>query len=387
MKRLAFVVSHPIQYYAPLHQRLARRADIQIKVFFTWHAGGAAVLDHGFKRPIAWDVNLDGYDYELVGNVSAQPGTHRFFGLRNPGLVRAVQEWKPDAVHVTGWAWWSHLHAIRALSRAGIPVLFRGDSHLLDSNVPAVKRLLKRIVLGRIFLWPAAFPYVGAANRAYYKAFGVPDTKLFHCPHSIDVGRFAGPDEYEARALQWRRDLGIADSQVVILFAGKFEPKKQPLELASAVIGMRRNDIVLVMVGGGVLEDLVQAMAKRHPATVKVLPVQNQSNMPVIYRVGDLCVLPSSHGETWGLAVNEALASGRPVLMSDRVGASLDVADDGCAWTFRAKDQSSLKDMLVRLTGDRERLREARPRAREKAWGYDITRTESSLLECLARVC
>src|SRR5579862_4489151 len=52
--RLAIIVSHPIQYVAPLYQRLARRDDIAVKVFFTWHAGQAPVQDHGFGLPVAW---------------------------------------------------------------------------------------------------------------------------------------------------------------------------------------------------------------------------------------------------------------------------------------------------------------------------------------------
>src|SRR5690349_10168360 len=113
--RLAIIVSHPIQYYAPLYQRLAKRDDLEVKVFFTWHGGVSAVRDHGFGRPVAWDIGLtDGYDFEVVPNTSSDPGTHRFLGLNNPSLVSRVFAWGPDAVHVTGWAWLSHFVALRA---------------------------------------------------------------------------------------------------------------------------------------------------------------------------------------------------------------------------------------------------------------------------------
>src|SRR5712691_275656 len=125
-KRLAFVVSHPIQYYVPLYQRLARRSDLAIKVFFTWHAGQAAVEDHGFKMPVAWDIPLTaGYEFELVPNVASDPGTHHFLGLKNPSLVERVTAWRPDVVHITGWAWLSHFLALRAFRKKGIPTLFR----------------------------------------------------------------------------------------------------------------------------------------------------------------------------------------------------------------------------------------------------------------------
>lgn len=79
--RLAIIVSHPIQYYAPLHRRLARRTDLIVKVFFTWHAGEKAIEDHGFRRPVAWDIPLtEGYDWELVPNTAAGPGNASFLG-------------------------------------------------------------------------------------------------------------------------------------------------------------------------------------------------------------------------------------------------------------------------------------------------------------------
>src|SRR3954453_23778477 len=130
--RLAIIVSHPIQYYAPLYQRLAQRENMALKVFFTWHAAQNPIDDIEFGIPVAWDIPLtEGYDCELVPNVSSDPGTHHFGGLNNPTLVDDVSAWRPDVVHVPGWAWRSHLLAIRAFYKRGIPVLFRGDSHLL----------------------------------------------------------------------------------------------------------------------------------------------------------------------------------------------------------------------------------------------------------------
>ena len=90
-RRLAFVVSHPIQYYVPLYQRLAKRNDLLTKVFFTWHAGQTPVQDIGFRIPVKWDIPLtEGYDFELVPNVASDPGIHHFLGLRNPSLVERV---------------------------------------------------------------------------------------------------------------------------------------------------------------------------------------------------------------------------------------------------------------------------------------------------------
>ena len=152
VRRLAIVVSHPIQYYVPLYRRLAQRDDVVIKVFFTWHAGQTAVQDHGFRRLVAWDIPLtEGYDFELVPNIASNPGTHSFSGLRNPNLVARIMAWRADVVHVTGWAWHSHLLALRAFFRLRVPTLFRGDSHLLDPPRNGPRWWLKRAVLKHVF--------------------------------------------------------------------------------------------------------------------------------------------------------------------------------------------------------------------------------------------
>jgi glycosyltransferase involved in cell wall biosynthesis len=386
LKRLAFVVSHPIQYYAPLYQRLSARGDIQLKVFFTWHDGRQEVVDPGFGRPVQWDVPLTaGYDYELVANQSRRPGTDHFFGLQNRDLVQRILAWQPDAVHVTGWAWQSHLLCLRALAKKGVFVIFRGDSHLLDQPERSGARwLMKRAVLTRVFSWPDVFLTVGRANCAYFQAFGVRDEKLCPCPHSIDVARFARPaDTYDAEARQWRHRLGIPDNACAVLFAGKFEARKRPLELMEAVQACDDKRVVLIMLGDGALKEEVEAKAAARPDRFRVLPFQNQSRMPVAYRLGDLFALPSAYGETWGLAVNEAMASGRPVLVSNKVGCASDVVDEATGRIFPWEQPAVIGSIVSELAAKPSRLREMGVAAARRAWKFDLARTEEATVECL----
>lgn len=385
--RLAFVVSHPIQYYAPLYQRLARRGDVAIKVFYTWHAAEGAAPDHGFGQPIAWDIPLtEGYDHERVPNTSSDPGTHRFLGLANPELAARVLAWRPDAVHVTGWAWLSHLLLLRTLHRDSVPTLFRGDSHLLDGTGRGALGAARRALRRRVFRWPTVFLDVGEANRRYYEAHGVDGARLCRSPHSVDVARFAEPaDRYAAEAREWRARLGIGGDRIVLLYAGKFEPRKQPLELMRAVRGLADRRILLIMAGAGELDAEVRALAGDDDR-FRLLPFQNQSRMPVVYRLADAFVLPSAYGETWGLGVNEAMACGRPVLVSDRVGCAADVVDDACGRVFRAGDPGALAAALAALAADPAQLARMGASAARRAWNFDIAVTEETLMACLARM-
>jgi glycosyltransferase involved in cell wall biosynthesis len=388
-RRVAFVVSHPIQYFAPLYRRLAQRCDVAIKVFFTWHAAEAPVTDPGFGVPVAWDIPLtDGYEYELVPNRATDPGTHHFRGLHNPTLVRSVAAWRPDVVHVTGWAWQSHLLALRAFAKHRVPTLFRGDSHLLDETRGGPRWWLKQALLRRVFSWPAGFLVVGATNRAYYEAFGVPGQRLFACPHSIDVARFASPaSELDREAIAWRRQLGIAPESCVLVYAGKFEPRKRPLELMRAVGDLADPNVVLVMAGGGELEPAVRALGAADPRRFVVLPFQNQTRMPLVYRLGELCILPSAYGETWGLAVNEAMACGRAVLVSDRVGCARDLVDAETGRVFSWDDPGALRQALGQLVRGRERLLQMGQMAAGRARHFDVEVTERTVMTAVERLC
>lgn len=388
-KRIAIVVSHPIQYFAPLYRRLARRADVEIKVFFTWHAGDAPVEDRGFGQFVAWDIPLtDGYEFEAVRNVAAEPGTHRFFGLRNPDLLDRVMLWQPDVVHITGWAWFSHLRLLHALHRRRIGTLFFGDSHLLDGNTAGPRWWFKAAALRQVYSWPTGVLVPGFANRAYCERFGVPPERLYRCPHSIDVGRFAAPQADVAdEAARWRLKLQIDPDRKVLLYAGKFEPKKRPVELMRAVSQLRDRDVILVLVGGGVLQGEIDALAATEPSRFRVLPFQNQSRMPVVYRLGDVFVLPSGYGESWGLAVNEALACSTPVLVSNRVGCAADVVASTCGRIFGWNDWADFKKAATDMLDDRAGLAEMRRGAAARAQLFDVAVTESALLDAVNKLC
>jgi len=382
--RLAVVVSHPIQYYVPLYRRLAIRDDLELKVFYTWHAAANPHKDYGFKREFKWDIPLtEGYNFEPVPNKARFPGTHHFWGLRNPELVGRVLTWKPDAVHITGYAFASHLHAIRQCHARGVPIMFRGDSHLLDQK-PGLRWQVKRLLLRQVYRRISACLYVGTHNHDYYRALAVPEAQLFYCPHSVEVQRFSEPnDELEEKARAWRKQLKIPPTTRVLLFAGKFEDKKRPLELMRAVAKMQDQDLVLVMIGNGVLEDEVQRLAEQTPDRFRILSFHNQSLMPVVYRLGDVFTLPSAYDETWGLAVNEALASGRHVLISDKVGCAPDLVQSSeYGGVFATDDWDDFRAMLIKLLSDR--LDSDRLRARAKV--FDIAATETALVAALKQL-
>jgi glycosyltransferase involved in cell wall biosynthesis len=97
--------------------------------------------------------------------------------------------------------------------------------------------------------------------------------------------------------------------------------------------------IKFLMVGNGILEGQLKSKTRNDPRFV-FLDFQNQSQMPILYRVADLFILPSlGPGETWGLAINEALASGTKVLASEFCGGAIDLINDHNGLLFNPKTE------------------------------------------------
>ncbi|HZZ19012.1 MAG TPA: glycosyltransferase family 4 protein [Opitutaceae bacterium] len=391
-QRLAVVLTHPTQYYSPWFRSVSSQGGVTLRVFYLWDFGVTHQTDPNFGKTIKWDVDLlSGYDHEFVPNLSKSPGAQSFFGFSNPGLTNRIADWNPDAVLLFGYKWSSHIKVALWAWRTGIPVIFRGDSHLIGRGSPG---LFTKALLGLLFSRFAAFLYVGAANRAYFKAFGVSDRKLFFAPHSVDATLFnpSKPD-VAANALRQREQLGLTSGTVVVLYSGKLVAAKQPVELLEAFAKLDRKNTALVFVGDGpereTLERMV-AVRSRQPqnSSVHLLPFSNQSEMPARYALCDIFVLPSRGlYETWGLAVNEAMHMGVPCLVSDRVGCQMDLVSDGkTGWVFSADDSDGLRRALSTSLGDMDepgRREQIRGAVESRIRGYDYLATTKGLLAAL----
>ena len=336
MTRIAIVTTHPIQYNAPLFARLAAETDLEVMVFYTWSQSSAGKkYDPDFKRTIEWDIPLlEGYPYRFVNNIAPRPGSDHFRGIDNPTLIEEIRAWRPDVLIVYGWAFRSHLACLRYF-KGRVPILFRGDSTLLDETA-GWKKWLRRIFLTWVYRHVDIGLCVGLHNRAYYLAHGLTPAQLVPAPHTIDNDRFAADDAPRtAAALERRRALGISDQDHVLMFVGKLEAKKDPDFLLRLATLLDDPTFHVIFVGNGALETELKRKASGDPR-IHFLGFQNQQAMPEVYRMADLVVLPSRWNETWGLAVNEAMACGRPVLVSDRVGCAPDLVVQGeTGWIFQ----------------------------------------------------
>jgi len=348
MKKLAIITTHPIQYNAPLFRLLTERKQIDIKVFYTWsQTANGEKFDPGFGQNIAWDIPLlEGYEYSFVENISTSPGSHHYKGINNPTLIKQLEEWGANAQLVYGWNFKSHWSVIRFFNKK-IPVYFRGDSTLIDENI-GLKQFVRKIVLKYVYSKIYKAFYAGVANKAYFKMMGLNEQQLIFLPHAVENDRFAPVEENVHAGQKLRKSLDIPEDALVFLFAGKLEPKKQPDFLIENFVALKRDNAYLIMAGSGELEkSLLNTYASN--SFIKFIGFQNQHQMPAVYHSSDVFVLPSKGpNETWGLAINEAMAAGKAIIASDKCGASYDlIVNNKNGFVFESDNTDSLKTKLA----------------------------------------
>ena len=370
---------------------MAASGDFRVKVFYTWGQAQGKVIDKDFGIEREWDIDLiSGYDHVFVKNTSTAPGSHHYKGIMNPSLISEVASYHPDKIIVYGWKFKSHLQLMHHF-KGKIPLYFRGDSTLLDEPAGfSLKKALRKLLLQWVYRHVDFALSPGTASDAYFLNAGLSANQIIRAPHAVDNARFSGaetPDmhsSYDESAQNWRKELSISEDTKVFLFAGKFEPKKDPILLVKAFVRLHQQypNTHLIMVGNGILEKQLKTIttppqpsagrlnlsqppqpsagkfnsSNPQPSAGKFtsltfLPFQNQSIMPLVYRLGDVFVLPSKGpGETWGLAINEAMACGRPVIVSDKCGAAADmIKDNENGFVFKAGDENDLYNCMEKM--------------------------------------
>jgi glycosyltransferase involved in cell wall biosynthesis len=341
--KILVVATHPIQYQAPWFRALAARSDMDLCVAYGL-LPSPAQQSVGFGVPFSWDLPLlEGYRSIVVRLANQEPSLGRFFGLRAAALGAVLDRESPDALIVPGWNSWLLGQALVHARRRGLPVVLRSEANDFRPRRAWVRALQRRIVAAA-----SAHLAIGSANRRFLLARGVDESRIFDAPYFVDNRRFAAESERlrpqrEALRASW----GVAPQSTCVLFAGKLTGKKRPGDLVAAVARAKGAGLHLLFAGDGGLRDELERGAAESGISATFAGFLNQSEMPRAYAAADLLALPSDAGETWGLVVNEAMASGRPAVVSDQVGCGEDLVEEGrTGWRYRCGDLAALAHLL-----------------------------------------
>jgi glycosyltransferase involved in cell wall biosynthesis len=372
---LAILTTHPIQYQVPIWQALAKDGRVPFEVWYLTDFGTRPSLDRQFGKTFSWDIDtLSGYPHRFLRTAEgASPVTVWKCRLRER-LRDRLRQSSAKALWIQGWQVLAYWQAAQEARAAGVELWLRAESNDLAPPAPSWMRQMKQLALGRLLSRVDRFLCIGAANKRLYRRYGVPESRFYSAPYAVDNERFARQAlALRPRRMELRRQWGIGDDAFCVLFCGKFMKKKRPLDLVEAARSLisdgRLRSIHLLFVGSGELEgELKQAChvvydAEATAAQVSAVPISaaslaarspasfagflNQTEISRAYVAADCLVLPSDHGETWGLVVNEALASGLPCLVSDACGCAEDLA--GNEFSFPMASPGVLASKLEQL--------------------------------------
>lgn len=361
--RVAYLVTHPIQYQAPLLRLLSAQPDIDLTVFFQSDLSVKGYRDPGFGRTIEWDIPLlDGYRHEFLPAFGARD---TLAGLRPYSYGIATRLWRTqfDVLWVHGYARWFNWIAILAARMASIPVLMRDEATSISNPRSAFKATAKRLIFfSALRAVCNGFLAIGTLNRKYYLANGIAERSIFSVPYCVDNDFFAG----RARAASRRREelrteLGLSPGRPVVLYASKFQRRKRAHDLLAAFeqIAPRIPDGTrpyLLFLGDGEMRQELETRAASIRQDVQFLGFRNQSELPAFFDLCDVFVLPSEF-EPWGLIINEVMSVGRPVIVSDHVGCWPDLVRNGVnGYVYPVGDVGALADALQRCIEQRETL-------------------------------
>jgi glycosyltransferase involved in cell wall biosynthesis len=320
--RIAVVVSHPIQHFAPWHRKLASLPQVELKVYYCVDWGATSYFDRDFGTEVQWDVPLlDGYASEFLPH-SKPVNRLGFFQVDNPSITESLEGFLPDVVQVFGYAHRTMWRAVHWCNKRKIPVLLYSDSNAAAPR-SLWKWLAKEIIVKKFYRHVDGALFNGDNNRAYHAIYGLPEDRLFQGALPIDRERLIqSVGDSRAARREIRQRYGIPDDAFVAVFSGKLSPRKSPIHIVSAIKSCveRGAHIYALFVGEGSeraqMEQLLAMHSIRH---VVLAGFVNQSMIGNYYAAADVLVVPSAK-DPHPLVVPEAGCFGLPVIASDRLG-------------------------------------------------------------------
>lgn len=391
--KLAYLVSHPIQYQAPLLRMLAQQPGIDLTVFYCSKISLNQFTDPEFRTAITWDVPLlEGYKHRFLPAL----GRDDTLGFLKPfvrGLKCELKRGQFDALWVHGWGRWSHIRAIAIGHRLGLMVLLRGEAGLHLDAPSGVKKWAKDLFVRWLLPKVDRYLAIGSQNRAFYLHCGVDPRKLYDVPYAVDNEFFRKRAEEASRSREeLRRSLGLEPGRPVILYAGKLTARKRANDLVEAYRrlssdGRTEPRAYLLIVGDGELSaDLQQRARETGWASIRFMGFKNQTELPRYYDLCDVFVLPSVQ-EPWGLVINEVMNAGRAVIVSDEVGCGPDLVRQGeNGYVFRAGDIADLSRALRDVLADPGKTAAMGRRSSELISRWGFTEDIVGLKQALASV-
>jgi glycosyltransferase involved in cell wall biosynthesis len=291
--------------------------------------GGGAVEAYYITTDLSqpWELRLEsGHERVLPAG----------FLARMQALRRALTRDRESTIlHLAGWGHPVLLGALLMARSLRIPVAVESDTAEGRSDRSwrhFWRHWVKKLLYPLLFRLPSRFLPGGTRQARYLGQYGVKQERMTIAQMTVDVcaiRRFCSQNREAARSAA-RTRWGMAADERIVLYVGRLEASKgvQVLLSAFARAVAEESDLCLAIAGDGSLRAHVEATAAKPDCRVTYLGRLSGDDVLRTYLAADLLVLPSLF-EPWGLVINEAMACGLSVIVSDRVGCADDLVRPG----------------------------------------------------------
>ena len=345
---IAIVSNSQTPYRLHLHRRIAAEVP-QVKLW-SLYTHQTSNSDWKFVAPPEIGPVQFGAGESIAGQ--ARLGGQLREWRRGGRIARWLAAHDVRFVVMMGYNDAGRVRLIRWCRRRGVPCFLFGDSNVHGDTANGVKRLLKRLVVGRVVRSCAGVLACGSLGRAYFRRYGASDDRIFYFPYEPDYDLIRSlPAETIAAA---RQRFGLTGDRRRLVYSGRLAREKRVDLLVNAFVALAadRPEWDLIVVGDGPQRSALQSSV---PAALSARVVwtgfvDDQATVSAVYRSADVLVLPSDY-EPWALVVNEAAAAGLAIVASAVVGAAAELVRDGVnGRTFPPGDAAALTAALLDVT-------------------------------------
>lgn len=326
-----------------------------------------------------WDIQLNGFSFEVLS-----PG-NKAIAIK---LWKVLRHGDYQVVHLAGWGHTLFFAAMVLARFKNTPIVMETDTPL-PYVLAKWKKIVKKLIYPMMFRFPKKFLPGGKRQATYLRHYGVPDEHITIAQMTVDVRSIT---KYvsaisEKRQVFLREKLGIPSTATVFLYVGRMEPHKGLRVLIDAFTSLckRRHVAYLLLVGDGTMREDVNRAVKNN-AEIRYQGRLSGNELLDAYAVADVFVLPSLF-EPWGLVVNEAMAAGLPVIVSDRVGCVDDLVISGeTGLVIPAESELALTEAMQMLLDNKAARREMAVSARRHIKPWTPTNKASIVMRCWTEV-
>ena len=357
-------------YRIPVFNALASRDDVDVHVMF---------LSETDPSQRQWLIYKD----EIHFSHQVLPSWQRRIGgyhlLWNRGVSSSLGKFNPDVIVCGGYSYPAFWQAAAWSRRRKVPLVLWSESTKRDR-----RRRHKWVELAKRKFISACSAYVvpGKASREYLEQLGVGGKLIFTAPNAVDIDRFASLAETaRAHADEIRRVEGLPERY--FLYAGRITRQKGVFDLLEAYARLsqeRRSRVGLVFVGDGSARSGMMKRAKELDGGRVIFPgFVQRDNLAKYYALAEALVLPT-YSDPWGLVVNEAMASGLPIVVSKAAGCAQDlVTHEWNGFVVRPREIGRLSEFLGTLADDPELVRAMGQRSVERIQDFSPDKCAAGL--------